>query len=240
MYRKAVSARPTDCSCEIQFFGHFLASVGRVEDAIEQFQRGHDMQPLGASANSSLAGALSAAGRDEEARPIIERTIELWPDRTTLRRIRLRMAFWNRRYDDGLRLIADPAADFTASERSAWTAAFEALQSGNAAQAKTAAAGIEQLTRGSGAFDPLAVAALGALGEDRAALAAAERLVERRGPLNLRVLFEPSMARARHHPAFAELVRRHGLFSYWRETGNGPDFCKEADAPSLCRALGPV
>lgn len=61
MHSESVRVRPSDCGCAQQFYGHFLANTGRMRDAIPHFRRRHEMQPLGASADMSLASALSTA-----------------------------------------------------------------------------------------------------------------------------------------------------------------------------------
>jgi hypothetical protein len=44
------------------------------------------------------------------------------------------------------------------------------------------------------------------------------------------------MKRFRHDARFMPLMERIDLVRYWRETGQWPDFCSEADLPYDCEA----
>ncbi|MGD9967818.1 MAG: adenylate/guanylate cyclase domain-containing protein [Hyphomonadaceae bacterium] len=48
--------------------------------------------------------------------------------------------------------------------------------------------------------------------------------------------FEPEMAPFRADPRFIAVAERADLLRYWRETGNGPDFCRTERIP-VCEAL---
>ena len=96
---KALSVRPTECGCERQAYGDFLASVGRMEEAAEQFERARDMRPLAPFSNLRFAQALYMIGRNDEADKLLKSTIALWPDATSLKLLEMKSALWTRRYD---------------------------------------------------------------------------------------------------------------------------------------------
>jgi hypothetical protein len=50
-------------------------------------------------------------------------------------------------------------------------------------------------------------------------------------------LFYPETKPLRADPRFAALAERLGLMSYWRETNEWPDACKEEGAPAWCPTM---
>jgi hypothetical protein len=53
-------------------------------------------------------------------------------------------------------------------------------------------------------------------------------------PLRPISYFYPEMAGFRADPRFMTLAERHGLASFWLESGAWPDFCAEPDLPYDC------
>ena len=94
LLKKALSVRPTECGCERQAYGDFLASVGRMEEAVEQYERARAMRPLAPFSNLRFAQALYVVGRNEEADRVLSTTLQLWPDATSLRLLKIKSALW--------------------------------------------------------------------------------------------------------------------------------------------------
>ena len=113
LLKKAISVRPTECGCERQAYGDFLASVGRMEEAVEQYERARDMRPLAPFSNLRFAQALYVVGRNDEADRILADTLKLWPDATSLRLLKMKSALWTGRYDEAIAHAGRfrPAAD---------------------------------------------------------------------------------------------------------------------------------
>lgn len=233
LLKKAIGVRKTECGCERQWYGDFLSSVGRMEEAVEQYERSRAMRPLAPFSNLRFAQALYVVGRNEEADRILSRTLELWPDATSLRLLKMKSALWTRRYDEAIALLRAADLPLTSAQRDALTAAFQALKSQNVALRAKAVAELERFARDSRYNDRLVVGALAALGAREAALKAAANLVQARGLFDAEVLFEPNLAAARADPAYADLVRRLGLTAYWR-SGRAPDICRDAAKPRFC------
>ena len=234
LLKKALSVRPTECGCERQAYGDFLASVGRMEKAVEQYERARDMRPLAPFSNLRFAQALYVVGRNDEADQVLAATLELWPDATSLRLLKMKSALWTRRYDEAIALLQSPDLPLTSTQRSALSDAFEALKSANPALRAKSVAELESFSIDPRYNDRLVVGVLAALGARGAALRAAANLVRTRGLFDAEVLFEPNLAAARAEPAYAELVRRFGLTEYWRSARNVPDVCRDAARPSFC------
>lgn len=237
LLQKAISVRPTECGCERQLYGDFLVSVGRMEEAVEQFRRGHDMQPLAPRSNVRLVHALYSVGRADEADRQLNQILDVWPYAASLQVLKIKSAFWTKRYGEALKLLRDPGLHLNSSSRAALIATFEALESGDRGKR---AATIEMLNRMSAdrrKNDRLVVSALAALGAGPDAIMAARRLIQHNSIWLADVLFDPNLASAASQPAYAQLVAQIGLADYWRSTGRAPDMCNTPQAPTFCGAV---
>ncbi len=234
LLKKAISVRPTECGCERQAYGDFLASVGRMEEAVGQYDRARAMRPLAPFSNVRFAQALYVVGRTDEADRILADTLKLWPDATSLRLLAMKSALWTGRYDEAIAVLGDSDLPLTSMQRRTLTAAFEALKSHDAGLRAQSVAELERFAADSRYNDRLVVGALAALGAREAALRAAANLVRTRGLFDAEVLFEPNLAAARSEPGYARLVGQLGLTAYWRSARNPPDICRDSAKPSFC------
>jgi tetratricopeptide (TPR) repeat protein len=233
---KAISVRPTECGCERQVYGDFLTSVGRFEEAAREYDRARAMMPLAPMSNVRLAQALYLVGRQREADDVIARMLELWPDAEIVLQLQVKAALWTRKYDAAIPLLQTPELHFPEEERSALASAFAALKSKQPGAMQSATGELARLAANPRRNDRLIVATLAALGAAPEALRAADALVRERGPALSDVLFDPNLAPAWSSPAYAVLVQRLGLVSYWRAGGSRPDYCRAAEPPAICRA----
>ena len=236
LLKKAISVRRLECGCERLSYGDFLASVGRTNDAVDQYRRGQAKMPLAPFSNIRLAQGLYMVGRHEEADHVLSGTEQLWPDASDVELLKIKSAFWSKRYDQALTTLKSPELRLGREQRDALVAAFEALKSGNRDRRKQAISLLEQCANDPKQTDRLIVGALAALGEQSGAVAAAQRLIAIRGHRYADVLFEPNLAGARQSPPYAALVSRLGLAAYWRSRGAAPDICEDAGRPSYCAA----
>lgn len=234
LLRKAISVRPTECGCERQAYGDFLISVGRNEEAVDQYDRARAMMPMSPMANVRLAQSLHLTGRHEEAQQIISNMLSTWPDAEIVRVLQVKSAFWTGAYADAIPSLQTPELHLVDPERQALLHSLQALQRKDGTMASHAASELSTLAADPRRNDRLIVAGLAALKDDSAALSAANSLVRERGPALADVLFEPNLAAARGSPQYAELVRSLGLARYWQSSGRLPDICEGASAPSFC------
>jgi tetratricopeptide (TPR) repeat protein len=234
LLKKAISVRPTECGCERQVYGDFLASVGRMEEAVGQYERARAMRPLAPFSNVRFAQALYVVGRNEEADRILADTLKLWPDATSLRLLVMKSALWTRRYDQAIAVLGDSDLPLTSTQRQTLTTAFRALKSQDSGLRARSVAQLERFAADPRYNDRLVVGTLAALGARDAALKAAANLVRSRGLFDAEVLFEPNLAAARSEPGYAQLVRQLGLTGYWRTARNAPDICRDSARPSFC------
>ena len=234
LLKKAISVRPTECGCERQAYGDFLASVGRMEEAVGQYDRARAMRPLAPFSNVRFAQALYVVGRTDEADRILADTLKLWPDATSLRLLAMKSALWTGRYDGAIAMLGDSDLPLTSTQRRTLTAAFEALKSQDAGLRARSVAELERFAADARYNDRLVVGILAALGARQSALRAAANLVRTRGLFDAEVLFEPNLAAARSEPGYARLVGQLGLTAYWRAARNPPDICRDSAKPSFC------
>jgi tetratricopeptide (TPR) repeat protein len=234
LLKKAISVRPTECGCERQAYGDFLASVGRMQEAVEQYERARAMRPLAPFSNLRFAQALYMVERTDEADRILGHTLELWPNAISLRLLKIKSALWTGRYDEAIALLRAPDLPLTSRQRSTLASAFEALKSKNPGLRAKSVADLERFSTDPRYNDRLVVGTLAALGARDAAIRAAANLVRSRGLFDAEVLFEPNLAAARGEPAYAELVGNLGLTAYWREARIAPDICREVAKPKFC------
>ncbi len=231
---KALGVRPTECGCERQAYGDFLASVGRMEEAVEQYERARDMRPLAPFSNVRFAQALYMVGRNAEADRVLHSTLELWPDATSLRLLKIKSALWTRRYDEAIAELNAPDLPLTSTQRQTLAGAFMALGTSDPALRSKSVADLQSFASDQRYNDKVVVGTLAALGAREAALQAAANLVRDRGLFDAEVLFEPNIASARQEPSYADLVRKLGLVAYWRSAPKPPDICRGAARPRFC------
>lgn len=234
LLKKAIGVRRTECGCERQAYGDFLASVGRMEEAVEQYERARDMRPLAPFSNLRFAQALYVVGRTDEADRLLASTLELWPGATSLRLLKIKSALWTRRYDEAIAQLSAPDLPLTSVQRRSLAEAFGALKSSSPSLRATSIGVLEGFAADPRYNDKLVVGVLAALGARDAALKAAANLVRTRGLFDAEVLFEPNLAAARSDPAYAQIVRQLGLVGYWSSARSPPDICRDATRPSFC------
>ena len=234
LLKKAISVRKTECGCERLFYGNFLVSVGRIEEALEQYERGRAMMPLAPFSNVQFAHALYMVGRHDEADKVVRDMLDLWPEAANLHLLKVKSAFWTKRYDEALAALRSPELRLASMQRDALVATFEALKAGGGPRRSEALALLGHCVADPRRTDRLIVGALAALGEDGAALDAARRLVASRGHTHADVLFDPNLAPVRGSPGYAALVNRLGITTYWRQSRQAPDLCRGAGRPAFC------
>jgi hypothetical protein len=181
-----------------------------------------------------FAQALYMVGRNEEADRVLTSTLELWPDATSLRLLKIKSALWTQRYDDAIAQLDAADLPLTSVQRSALADAFEALKSQDPSRRAKSVGDLESFAADPRYNDKVVVGVLAALGARVAAIKAAANLVRTRGLFDAEVLFEPNMAAARSEPSYVDLVRKLGLIGYWRSSPSPPDICRGADRPSFC------
>lgn len=216
--------------------GNLLWNAGRVADAVTANRLAVQIDPNAEEPAWSLITKLSWEGQRAERDALINKFDAQWPERGLARQQKFSDAlqrgdFPTARATLGIVPRIDPQVKIALDE------ALGALQHGDARGKSMAADRLVTLSAARETRSGLAVEMLAALSRDEDALKVAESFIYGPRVPSTKVLFQPSLARARALPAFATLVTRLGLVDYWRNSGHPPDFCLVADAPRLCAEL---
>ncbi len=232
---RALRARPAGWGEEANVQGYHFEAVGRLRDSLAAYQRNLTILPGNPIVTMARAEVLSMAGRYREAYPVFVNDAAAQTDRTRVDRIWLTAAITGGDWETAQRLVPTVPDD---QVRAAMGPLVAALAAHDRAAAATAGAAFVPIAAYSAALSALTVMALAWSGHDLAAIDAMERRFHAVGYNNsLGSLYSPAFASARQTPAFAAMVRRIGLFDYWRTSHHPPDFCAAASAPPLCRQL---
>jgi tetratricopeptide (TPR) repeat protein len=230
LFKRAVGAQRLDCGCEHHQYGWMLQHVGRVHEAVEQLREANDMLALYVYTPLTLAEALVADGKADEAREFYGAAESLAPKPSFANWI----AYSEAAASGDQRALLNPKLPISAALRSALIQGYGALASGDAAakaravQSLTALPAEEQ--------DDRVAHLLGALGANHEALEVAARWAEADFP-GPAILWYRDMRGALSDPAFPALAARLGLMNYWKQTRTMPDVCKEPAAPHFCTML---
>jgi tetratricopeptide (TPR) repeat protein len=230
LFKRALAARRLDCGCEHHQYGWMLTSVGRQADALDELRRANDMLALYVYTPMTLADALVAAGKPDEAKQYYAAAIDLAPDAGFARRLAASAASKT----GDVATLLDPASPLPPERRKALVQGYRAVASGDAgakAEAVQALLAVPEEQQ-----NDVVARLLAALGETRGAFEVATRLVAKNynGPA---VFWYPEMRGVLDEPGFAAEAERVGLMKYWKASGTRPDVCGEKAAPAFCRML---
>jgi len=214
-YKRAIAATVVD-SNSFNWYSRMLASVGRLDDAVEVALRAENIDPDNAVALSRIAIAYAWVGDDAKAHEYFKRSSELdstgttylsayalllvrdqqWEKTTNLITTGVRMlgapTYWVAPYFEGL---ADPAKR------------PEALEALDLAASKGEISHQAEFT------------ARGLIGDIDGAMRIAMLLVQPGEVFEMDLLFIPEMRAFRQHEEFMPLMQRLGIVDYWKANG---------------------
>jgi Tfp pilus assembly protein PilF len=242
LYRRALSMHAHDPLVE-HVYARLLLGVGRLKDAVVHGQAALAGDEFSVWHHHTLACALWAAGRVEEADQLLVKALTRWPRHYALWFLQLQVFTYTGRADRGVAMGQDlanrplnvPFDDVELSVAAARAMASRAPADVDAAVARNMAAA----ARGVG-YAENAMALMAALGRLDDAFALAGRLYDdaqligggaRFSSGRFQVasrrqthhLFMPPTASMRADPRFRPLAARMGLADYWRASGHPPD-----------------
>jgi tetratricopeptide (TPR) repeat protein len=228
---RAVAARRLDCGCERHQYGWMLANVGRLAEGVEQLRLANDMLALYVYTPLTLADALVAAGKPEEAKTYYDAAISLAPDSGFAEWIAMQKAS----YTGDIKLLADPKLPLAANLRGALLKGYRALDSGDARARAQAVAGLLALPKDQ---QTEAVALLLAkLGAKDGAFQIAARMATTHEYPGPSLFWYQSMRATLDDPRFPAIANQVGLMKYWKTKRAKPDVCTGASAPPFCRMI---
>lgn len=231
LLKRAVGARRLDCGCEHHQYGWMLANVGRIGDALDQLRRANDMLALYVYTPLTLADALVAAGKPEEARQYYGASADLAPDAGFAKRI----AVYGAGMTGETAALLDPGARISAELRSALLAGHRAVASADAGAKADAVQALVALPREQ--QDEAVALLLARLHADHAAFEVATRLALRGEYPGPSVFWYQGMRGVLSDPGFPAVAEKLGLMDYWKKARVRPDVCQEAQAPPFCALI---
>lgn len=214
--------------------GGALQSLGRSKEAIAEFARARDLNPLSPALLDLHASALAYDGNIEAAYAALAEAEKSWPGSSRLAQARFRL---------DLRFGAPQAAEAFIS-RSGTSLFNSSVTAYLRARADPSRANIEaslesyraQFQQDPGNSPPY-VSALAAFGRvDEAFETLKDDVATDAVGASADILFRPYFAKVRADPRFMWLAKRIGLVDVWQRTGVWPDFCAEPGLPYDCRS----
>ena len=230
LLKRAVAARRLDCGCEHHQYGYLLFSVGRLTEAVGQFRQANDTLALYVYTSLSLADALVATGKAEEAKTYFDAAAQLAPESNAANWIVLAKATAT----GDTQAILNPKIELPPAKRAALVAGFRAVAAGDAAAKAGAARALLALPQDQQRSDVALL--LGALGADHEAFLIATRLSGRNYP-GASLFWYPSMRGTLHDPGFPAVATKLRLIHYWKATRTRPDVCGGQAPPPFCRMI---
>lgn len=206
-----------------------LLAVGRMQEAIEDAKRAADLDPLSPSTRGSYILALAYAGRVDAAKKELQTLERLWPGTGILQEIQFR---FHLRFGDpkkALEMARSLDIGGENQERFLLARANPTEQNINdmVNNARHGASSAE--------FLGFMAQALGEFGRNEQLFELLNNWPNRDDIRSLgNVYFRPALKGLRHDPRFMKIAGKAGLVSYWKTSGQWPDFCSEPDLPYEC------
>jgi tetratricopeptide (TPR) repeat protein len=207
-----------------------LRTVGRMQESIRDAKRAADLDPISPRARGQYILALAYAGRVDAARRELQDLEQLWPGTGILQDIKFR--FYLRFGDPKIALQMARWLNFGGENQERFLIA----------RANPTEQNIDYMISHARAEGPSAgllgflVQALGEFGRNEQAVRLLNTWPSQDDVRSLGdVYFRPALNGLRHDPRFMKIAAKAGLVSYWRRTGDWPDFCSEPDLPYNCK-----
>jgi tetratricopeptide (TPR) repeat protein len=216
--------------------GGALLALGRSKDAVAEYARAKDLNPLSPNLLDLHASALAYSGNIDAAYVALAEAEKAWPGSRLLAdaRFRIDLRFGDPKHAEAF-LRRSPGSH--GSSRKLIFALLQARADPSPAKIEPALEGYRALFRQDPADSPSYVSALATFGRvDEVFEALKDDVATDSIGGNTDILFRPYFAKVRADPRFMWLAKRVGLVDVWQQTGVWPDFCAEPDLPYDCRA----
>jgi TolB-like protein/DNA-binding winged helix-turn-helix (wHTH) protein/Tfp pilus assembly protein PilF len=209
-FKHALELNPSSATSH-SWYGHFLVSQGRLDDALREMQRAHRLDPLSPIMEANIGWFHLYAGEIELAEERLRETISYEPGfGVTHYYLGILLSTQNRHAE--ARSELERAVEISGGADYARAAlAFALARSGDLDAARSIQADLEQEAR-TRYVSPvsLVIAAVG-LGDRDTAFAQLQRAYDERKGWLLHIRYDPTVADLRADPRFAELTRAIGL-----------------------------
>lgn len=206
--------------------------LGRMDAAVNDARAAVELDPLSPTQRIAYINALAHAGQIQAAFKQLEEAERLWPGASNIAHARWGL---NLRYGDpreALRWIESGGADI------AWRGARPYL----AARIDPTPAKITAAVEDARRWYERVPGTLFHLAQVYGEFDREEELLQilLNAPLadathTMQVMFRPKLVDFWHDPRALRLAKRVGMLTYWRQSGQWPDFCSDPDLPYDCK-----
>lgn len=204
-----------------------LQQVGRMSEAAESARRAAELDPLSPAFTTGLINALAYGGKIEQAKAELHRAERRWPGTGAVRDAQ--WAFHLRYGDPRIAMGIRPGSTMEPYLR--------ARLEPTPANINPIVSDVQRaLALSDWSRFGHAVQALGEFNRTEDAFAWLLRAPPEVVAEFSYVLFRPGLAEVRRDPRFMAAAKRIGLLTYWRKSGEWPDFCSEPTLPYDCKA----
>lgn len=208
-----------------------MVNVGRVSEAVDQLRQANDMLALYVYTPLTLADALVAAGKPEEAKTYYDAAVKLAPDSEFAEGIAASEASET---GDG-KLLLDPKLPLSAELRTALLMGYRAAalrDAGAKAQAVRSLLALPQDQQ-----NDVVARLLAMLGANHDAFRVATRIAVAQEYPGPSLFWYRDMRGTLNDPGFPAVAAELGLMKYWKNTHTRPDVCNEQAPPPFCRVI---
>ncbi len=216
----------------------FMRDLGRNKEAEPFYRRAQALDPLSPPRTATLIFGLAGTGRTAEGWNIAQRGLALFPEDPSVRKGYLYTAALYQPPDVALKAI-DAIDRLGGTLAPGGAEAWRDFVNG-ARRGRIDPAVIRRFHEAAlrGVVDPSnGGPALAMAGDLDGAFALFDKAIDEHRRIYPAELFENAAAPMRRDPRFEALVRRLGIYDYWKSSRVPPDFCGEADPPAICRGL---
>lgn len=218
--------------------GELMMRMGSLDQALEMFRRGVEMDPLSPAQVSDLINELINDSRNTEAQATLQRALRIWPDDNNLRIIRLDYEARFGSPASALAILKDPDArpqkvhDITLE---AYRRLAETRRVGRAAETKAFIVWLKEAVASGQLGIDFAAPRMAAFGDVDGAFRLAFASKATVPAIDPEFLWEPESVALRRDRRFVALAAKFHVADFWRTTGIWPDFCATPDWPYSCK-----
>ena len=232
LLKKAIAARALACGCEHHSYGSFLMGVGRIDDAMREFDRSTDVLPLNGGSQFAAGKAMLIKGDPDAAAKRFDAVLDLASAPGLADNLIVAKAAITGKNAGADKAMQDPKFGIFSQNVRANADAFAALDSAAPALKSRAISELNALKPDWISMPEVPL--FGALGDNADAIKYVEADARNGNAGAYEWLWYPSMEGVRRDPAFPALVQRLNLIHYWKTTHTKPDVCSDKAPPPFC------
>lgn len=218
--------------------GELVMRMGSLDQGLEMFRRGVELDPLSPAQTADLIKGLIDDSRDNEAQATLQRALRIWPDDNMLRVIHLDYEARFGNPETALAILDDPEArphnvhDITLE---AYRRLAEARKSRGPAQTRAFIAWLKRSVASGNLGVDFAAPEMARFGDVDGAFELAMATTADVPVIDPEFLWEPESLPLRRDPRFVALAAKFHVADFWTATGIWPDFCAAPGWPYSCK-----